>query len=264
VPGPGAAFFLPAATLAATFFLAQAVLKPENLATPFGASLQQIVMLGAVVGAIALARLDWRATLGLRSPGAIPMIGALLVGCGAPAATSWLSSAFHIVPDPEGGTGKMIEALVRSLPGPSLVLLVGVIPALAEEALFRGWTLRGLRSQMSASAAVVLSSVLFGVFHIELARIAFTTALGIALAFMALRSGSLWPGVLAHALNNGILVALAKSTLDGPADSFAAELVSGTNPALGIGGLVAVAAGLAIVWKGTRGRDSLPPGAARG
>ena len=33
-------------------------------------------------------------------------------------------------------------------------------------------------------------------------------ALGAALAVLALRSGSIWPGVLAHALNNGIAATL--------------------------------------------------------
>ncbi len=262
VPGPGAAFFLPAATLAATFFLAQAVLKPETLATPFGVSLQQIVMLGGVIAAVALVRLDWRATLGLGAPGMLPMAGALLVGCGAPAATHWLSRVTGIVP--QGGTGELVSDLVASLSAPVLVLLIAVLPAVAEETLFRGWVLRGLRSQMSGMAAVVISAVIFGAFHLEPERILFTGLLGLALGVLALRSGSLWPGVLAHALNNGILVVLAKQTLDGRTDSFAAVFISGTNGALGIGGLAAVGAGLGLAWWGSRGRDSLPTGASRG
>jgi sodium transport system permease protein len=257
VPGPGAAFFLPAATLAATFFLAQAVLTPERVATPFGVALQQLVMLGGVAASLAIARLDPRATLGLRAAGALPMLGALLLGCGTAAATPWLTGVLGLDPVQESETAKLLKKLLASLPGPALVLLLGVLPAAAEETLFRGWTLRGLRSQMSGFAAVVLSSVLFGAFHLEPERIAFTTVLGLALGFLALRTGSLWPGVLAHALHNGISVAVAKYA--GPG-GFWEEMGSGGSPALGAAGLAAAALGLALAWAATRrpARDSLP------
>jgi sodium transport system permease protein len=264
VPGPGAAFFLPAAALAATYFLAQSVLAPETLGSPLGVSLQQGVMLAAVAAAIALARLDPRATLGLRLPGALPAAGALLLGCGSAAATPWLTHVLGAEPRPDGKTAAILEKLVRENSGLVLVLLLGVLPALAEEALFRGWSFRGLRSQMSGLAAVVLSSVLFGAFHLEPERIAFTTALGLALGFMALRTGSLCPGILAHALHNGITVGLAKSSLDAAPGSFPARFLGGGDAALGAAGLAAAAAGLALVWFATRApaRDSLPPAPA--
>jgi sodium transport system permease protein len=192
------------------------------------------------------------------------MAGAILVGCGATAANAWLSTVLDLGSDPDGGMAKVIQALLTSLSLPMLILLVGVLPAVAEEALFRGWTLRGLRSQMSGFAAVVLSAVIFGAFHLEPERILFTGLLGLALGLMALRSGSLWPGMLAHALNNGILITLAKTGMDGPPDSFAGTLLSGSSAALGLGGLAAVGAGLALAWFGTRGRDSLPSGPPRG
>jgi sodium transport system permease protein len=257
VPGPGAAVFLPAATLAATYFLAQGVLRPETVATPFGIALQQLVMLGGVAVALALARLDPRATLGLRAPGALPLLGGILVGCGGPAAIQWVAQALHLQPGGgDAGTGALIEKLVRDLPVAGVVLLLGVLPAVAEETIFRGWVLRGLRSQMSGFAAVVISSVIFGAFHLEPERIALTAAFGLALGYLALRSGSLWPGVLAHGLHNGILVGLGKGATEG---SFAGDLLGGSNPAFGLAGLAAVAAGLALAWFGTRrGGDSLP------
>jgi sodium transport system permease protein len=164
---------------------------------------------------------------------------------------------FDLVPRDDQGTAALIEALVRRLDPVSLVLLLGLLPAVAEELLFRGWCLRGFRSQMSGLAAVVLSSVLFGAFHLEPERIAFTTALGLGLGFLALRSGSVGPGLLAHALHNGITVAFARSTLDGDPASLAARTLGGGDAMLGGVGLALVAAGIALAALARR-RDSLP------
>ena len=260
VPGPGGAVFLPAAALAATFLLGQVLLKPGagGGAIPIWAvAFQQGVLLLAVMAGVGVAGLDPKSTLGLRLPGAAFAGAAALVGIGAPLATPWLMKMLDLVPRGDQGTAALLEALVRRLDPVSLVLLLGLLPAVAEELLFRGWCLRGFRSQMSGLAAVVLSSVLFGAFHLEPERIAFTTALGLGLGFLALRSGSVCPGLLAHALHNGITVAFARSTLDGDTTTFAARTLEGADPALGGVGIGLVAAGIALAAV-VRRRDSLP------
>jgi membrane protease YdiL (CAAX protease family) len=130
---------------------------------------------------------------------------------------------------------------------------MAALPALAEEALFRGWVLRGLRSEMSGVAAILLSSVIFGVFHMEPARIAFTAALGAGLAFLALRTGSIWPGAVAHALHNGVTMGVAKTWMEAPETATAVRVFSGQVPAAGIAGLAAAGAGLLLVHLSTRG-----------
>ena len=233
VPGPGGAFFLPVAALAATFLVAQALMRPEWLTSPWLLVAQQALLLGAVFAGIAAGGLDLRATLGLRAPGAASLLGAVLLGCGSVAATPWLSHALGVVPEGESAMADFLERLVRGQSGPMLVLLAGVLPAVAEEALFRGWVFRGLRSEMTGLSAVVLSAVIFGVFHMEPERIAFTTALGLGLGFLALRSGSLWPGIVAHALHNGITVWLAKAGIDATTETFPVRVLSGGDAAPG-------------------------------
>ena len=266
VPGPGGAVFLPAAALAATYFLGQMVLDASNITSPWAVALQQAVMLGAVAAGIGFAKLDPVATLGLAKPRVAAWAGALLLGLGSAAATPWLMGTLGLEPEAGGDSAAILDGILRNLSPVALVLLLGVLPAMAEEALFRGWAFRGLRSEMSGGAAVVLSAVMFGSFHLEPVRIAFATALGCGLGFLALRTGSIGPAILAHALHNAITVALAKSTLDGAADGFPTTLLAGSSPALGAAGLAAVVAGLYLA--GRRGRlperDSLRPDASPG
>jgi len=80
--------------------------------------------------------------------------------------------------------------------------------------LFRGPILRGLRTRAGPVAAVALTGLLFGVFHLELSRILPTALLGILLSLVALESGSILPAMLAHFLNNASLVVLATLRVD--------------------------------------------------
>jgi len=264
VPGPGAAFFLPAAALAATFLLAQALVKPEWALSPWTVVGQQVLLVAVVAAGIGVAGLDPGATLGLRMPDRFSLAGAVLLGCGSAVATPWLVQATGLAPDAAGPMAGFLQELVRGTPLVPLVLLLGVLPAVAEETLFRGWVLRGFRSEMSGAAAILLSSVIFGVFHLEPERIAFTAALGAALGFLALRSGSLWPGVAAHALHNGLSVGVAKVFAEESEGALAVRVFDGRVPAAGMAGVAAVAAGLLLVHLAARRRDSLAPAAPPG
>ncbi|MHC4924069.1 MAG: ABC transporter permease subunit/CPBP intramembrane protease [Planctomycetota bacterium] len=261
VPGPGAAVFLPAAALAATYFLGQAFLTKDNVASPWAILLQQGTLLAAVIAGIALARLDWRKTLGTRFSGALTTLAGAVLGVGSFLATPWLIRLSGIEAA-EGGSGEIFMALIRDLNPVMLFCLLGLAPALAEEAIFRGWSLRGFRKEMSGGAAVLLSAALFGAFHLEPERIAFTGALGCALGYLALRTGSLWPGVIAHAFHNGLSVLVVQHVLtlpEGSEEALPYRVMDGGSAAWGAVGCLLIAAALATTWFATRpAPDSLP------
>ncbi len=93
------------------------------------------------------------------------------------------------------------------------ILLVGFAP-LCEEAFFRGAILRGLRTSWGTLAGIVASSLLFGVFHVLPPRIVATFLIGLWLGALAVRSGGLAAPVLAHALNNSLVLTLSSAELD--------------------------------------------------
>jgi len=78
-----------------------------------------------------------------------------------------------------------------------------VVAAICEEALFRGLLLELLRRRSGWVAAIISSAFLFGVFHLNPIVLLPTALIGAYLAILVWRSGSLYPAVLAHALNNG-------------------------------------------------------------
>jgi membrane protease YdiL (CAAX protease family) len=75
-----------------------------------------------------------------------------------------------------------------------------VIAPFAEELVFRGYLMNLWRARWGTWAGVLLSSLVFGLFHFE--RAIFAAVMGIAFALIYLRYDSLWPGVILHAAVN--------------------------------------------------------------
>jgi sodium transport system permease protein len=90
------------------------------------------------------------------------------------------------------------------------VLLVGLLPAVCEEACFRGVVLVGFSRGGSRALAVVGSAVAFGLFHVNPYHVAAATTLGLVLGYAAYESRSLLPGILMHLVNNGLQMVMVR------------------------------------------------------
>jgi membrane protease YdiL (CAAX protease family) len=104
------------------------------------------------------------------------------------------------------------------------VLSIAVAPAVCEEALFRGVVLPSFVRPMGAAGAAVASALLFGLIHYDdstFYRLPFAFAIGLGLAIVRLRTGSLLPSTIAHATVNTItfLIAPFTDTPDGTPDA---------------------------------------------
>lgn len=81
-----------------------------------------------------------------------------------------------------------------------------VIPAFIEEFAFRGVVLGTLRKYGDAFA-IGVSAALFGLMHGNFTQVPFAVIAGIALGFVCVVTGSIWPSVILHFCNNFISVA---------------------------------------------------------
>lgn len=90
---------------------------------------------------------------------------------------------------------------------PAMIVVFALQPAVCEELLFRGALLGLFRTSPAPIPRALLVGALFGLLHMLLFRIFPIGALGVAFGLIALRMGSVVPAMLAHALNNGLLIA---------------------------------------------------------
>lgn len=83
------------------------------------------------------------------------------------------------------------------------VLAIVVLAPIFEELLFRGVILRGFLKNYGPMTSVIMTAVLFGVFHFNPIQSITAAILGLALGWMFIKTGSLWVCMLFHALYNG-------------------------------------------------------------
>ncbi len=76
-----------------------------------------------------------------------------------------------------------------------------------EEVFFRGFVFPGLVHRLGAGWALVASAVVFSLFHVDPRLLGPIFVTGLLLAWLYHRTGSLWPGVAAHAGQNALAIA---------------------------------------------------------
>ncbi|HEX7878559.1 MAG TPA: type II CAAX endopeptidase family protein [Candidatus Eisenbacteria bacterium] len=92
----------------------------------------------------------------------------------------------------------------------SIIFLVIVAP-ITEEFFFRGVLQKGLTRRYGRKAGVIGSGLLFGLIHLIPWQVVPAALLGLVFAWWTDRTGSLWPALVAHAVNNGMSYYLSRS-----------------------------------------------------
>jgi hypothetical protein len=96
-----------------------------------------------------------------------------------------------------------------------LFVLVAVIPGLVEELMFRGYVQIRLAERWHPAAAITTSAVVFSLAHLVPLYAIGLLPLGLWLGVVAWRTGSTWPAILCHMVNNGVAVLAAKYQVGG-------------------------------------------------
>ena len=89
----------------------------------------------------------------------------------------------------------------------AVAFLVAVVAPMAEEFFFRGFFYGALRNWKGPWPAAVLTGMVFGAIHLGSAEAAFLLPLGFfgfSLCLLRERTGSLYPGIALHCMNNSL------------------------------------------------------------
>jgi sodium transport system permease protein len=187
-------------------------------------------------------KVPFRQTLGLR---AAPFSSYLLVPFIAASAVVLVNAYANLqqafLPTPPGMEDAMKDLLTQQhLSAVAAFFLFAVSPGICEELLWRGAFQGELEPSRRPWRSILLVGLFFGVFHLSIYRLIPTALVGVALAVLRHRCGSIFPCMLVHALYNAILLFLATYHADNAdLESFltnpAVLLIAGGVLAFGLG-----------------------------
>ena len=101
-----------------------------------------------------------------------------------------------------------ISSEVMNLPFWLTFFMMALFGPFCEEFCFRGVVYRGYLKSGNVTGAVLLSSLLFGLMHMNFNQAPYAFALGVAMAVLVEATGSLWSSVLMHVIFNAQSVLL--------------------------------------------------------
>jgi membrane protease YdiL (CAAX protease family) len=122
-------------------------------------------------------------------------IAVLAIGLCFAVALTWIIPA-----DP--GVEKLFEDITPENAVP-FVVFIAVFPGVIEELLFRGYVQRRLLERWRPARAIVVSSLLFALVHVQPHHVVLAFPLGLWFGTIAWRTGSVYPSMLCHAFVNG-------------------------------------------------------------
>ena len=132
------------------------------------------------------------------------VLGSLVVGFGI----CGISGLWIMLAEQLPSLQKSVEAInagAENIAGGNAfgTFMIAVIAApVVEEILFRGIVLRSMRKFAPAWAAILISSVLFGVYHLNIVQAAYATFMGIAAGILYEKKKNLLFPILVHFANN--------------------------------------------------------------
>lgn len=104
---------------------------------------------------------------------------------------------------------KLIDKHLRAADGFMIAVgaaIIAVLAPVAEEVFFRGYMQTRLRRRWGPIWAIGITALAFGAMHADLVHTPFAIAMGVALGYVAERSGSIRPAIAGHIFNNMIAV----------------------------------------------------------
>ncbi len=172
----------------------------------WGTGLVQLIILAVPVFYAWYMKADFKKLFSLKVPHIKHVLGGICMWLGI-----WLLEQIVLVSLAEWfpslvETSEALNSIIVDAGFVSAFIVVGICPAIAEEFAFRGFLFGTLKDKYKPWVAIVVSAVLFGAYHMNLLQFVGGTMMGIGLAYVAYKSGSIWIGAIMHFINNGLSV----------------------------------------------------------
>lgn len=200
VPAAPDVWFVAALLILLTLYAGSLLQLKFGLAGVFGT---QMILLFVPLAMVIYTKKDIRQTYGFAGTKAAAYPGGMLMAAGCFFINIVLATGLMAL-FPE--SGQNVETAFSQIMGDSGVgvalFVIALTPAVCEEMLFRGLFFHSLKARYRPLSAVLVTAVLFGLYHMSLVKFIPTGLMGLMFGLVVWRTGSIFPAMLMHFLNN--------------------------------------------------------------
>lgn len=173
----------------------------------FGTLVGELLFLVVAVGSVAAFRGDFRKVFPIHKPKWSAVFGTLVLWLGTVVATMVITLTLtYFFPQQVLGTSESLGNAFTSVPLLIAAFIVSVVPAICEEAVFRGVLLNSLWPLKNKWLVISIVGVVFGICHGSIWRFFPTAILGIAMGYLVVETNNILYSSLFHFVNNLIPV----------------------------------------------------------
>ncbi|MBQ3182652.1 MAG: CPBP family intramembrane metalloprotease [Clostridia bacterium] len=215
-----------------------------------GMAIAEILLIAAPLLLVLFRRenVSERFNLGLPSIGSFFSAVLLMLG-----ANMWENAASFIYVAvfgmPEQNDMTFLESYFSDVSPIIVLVIIGIIPAVCEELLFRGYLFSSFKGKKSKVAAVIITSVLFSVIHFDMYKMVPIFIMALAFGYITAKTDSVLIPMIFHLVNNSMAV-VSFYVLRGEETTAATEMIS--DKAYLWYAVAAFGMGLVLVYFGTR------------
>lgn len=168
----------------------------------------ELILLGTAVGAVAVFHGNFRSVFPIHKPKLTEVMGTILIYLGASQAISVVTMIeMYIAPEMVTETSIGLSSMFTSSSMIVAIIVVGIAPAICEEAVFRGVFFNSIWNQTHGKwIPIIVTATVFGLFHGSIIRFFPTFLLGIVLGYLVYETNNMFYNVMFHAINNIIPV----------------------------------------------------------
>ena len=206
VPTVSDVWFVVALTIVLVLYAGSMLQLKFGLAGVFGT---QLIILLVPLAVVLYTKKDIGLTYGFYKTGAVSFLGAFFVILGMYPINIVISYALiSLFPQSADNVVTTFSSIMDgNVVG--VFLVIAVAPAVCEEMMFRGLIYNSMKARYRVPVTLGIVAVLFGIYHMSLVKFIPTGLLGLVLCYVAYKTGSIYPSMMMHFINNALSVTVS-------------------------------------------------------
>lgn len=169
----------------------------------------QLILLAVPLFVVIYTKRDVKKTYGFAPAKAADLLGGAVLIAGAYLVNLVIAVGLASLFPESAGNVETVFADIMSGNVAAVFFVIALAPAVCEEMLFRGVILHSLKAKYRVSSAIAVTAALFGLYHMSLVKFIPTGLLGLVLCLVVWKTGSIYPAMLMHFINNAISVLIS-------------------------------------------------------